>query len=100
MNLEQSPNVMDYCRDSMPCLIKRGVYYSDELNRWLLPKEKLGVHLLPTREAYCEAMGLPYPFFKDTWELCAKEIYKVASVGMFHVVGNTFGHTGSTGHRT
>ena len=64
MNLEQSPSVVAYCGDRMPCLIRRGTYFCDEKERWLFPMEKLGIHLVPTREQYCRAMGLAWPFFK------------------------------------
>ena len=40
MNLEQQPNVMDTVGTQMPCLIRRGTYYScPSVNRWLLPWE-------------------------------------------------------------
>ena len=41
------------------------VYWSDVLGRYLLPKEKLNVHLMPVRRSHCEQMGLDYPWFKD-----------------------------------
>ena len=50
MNLEQSPNVVDYVSSALPCLVRRGTYYCDTKARWLLPMEKFGVHLLPTRQ--------------------------------------------------
>ena len=62
MNLCQQPHIMDtVCGNKLPCLTS---YYSHTMKRWLLPLEKMGCHLLPTRLQYARAMGLPYPFYK------------------------------------
>ena len=65
MNLEQQPLVMEYASERMPCLVRRGIYWSSAHQRPLLPREKLGVHLLPTRAAYSHAMGLRHPVYQD-----------------------------------
>ena len=82
-NLVQYPHAMNMSGPELKCLLRKGLVWSSNAARPLLPSESLRTHLFPTSEECLAHTGVSWPF-RGTKSLA----HLGSEVDLFSLAGN------------